>query len=129
MHRQHSKRTVKSLHLGALHFLINSCLVAISTGCVISGFVLNNDDLLMFAAASGITTIVSIVVFFIAHIGWQCPLCMGKIWAGSRCRRHRNAKKALGISYRLHIAKAVLFSKSYRCPYCGEPFSTRRTRR
>ncbi len=129
MHRQHSNRTLKSLRYGAVHFLLNLCLVFISAALLIAGFAIHQDILLWSGAGIGVLTIISVITFFILSLSWHCPLCMGKIWVRSGCRRHRNAKSAWGISYRLHIALAVLFSKSYRCPYCGEPFSTSKTRR
>ena len=106
--------------------MLNACLALTSIGFLVAGIILDQKNLLCFGSVSAALAIVSAFVFFILSLSWHCPLCLGKLWVRTGCRRHRKAKRALGISYRLRIALAVLFSKSYRCPYCGEPFSCRK---
>ena len=49
----------------------------------------------------------------------RCPLCIGHPLVRKGCMMHRNTRRLLG-SYRLHVAMAVVFQGSFRCPYCGE---------
>lgn len=129
MHRQQSTRTLKSLKLGAVHYLFNVCLTLVTTVMFVAWFILNDQMLLRWSGAAFVFLLLSGLVFFLKNMSWQCPLCMGKLWVRSGCRRHRNAKPLLGISYRTGVAISILFSKSYRCLYCGEAFSTRKARR
>jgi hypothetical protein len=44
---------------------------------------------------------------------------MTPVLAKKRCAKHRRARTFLG-SHRLRVAMAVIFTKSFRCPYCHE---------
>lgn len=129
MHRQKSKRTLKSLRLGAVHFLFNIVLALSAIGITTAGLIIGSKPLMWTGTAAIILFLFSGIVFFLSSQSWHCPLCMGKLWAKSGCRKHRNARRAFGTSYRLRIALRVIACESYRCPYCGEPFSTRKTRK
>ncbi len=50
----------------------------------------------------------------------NCPLCLTPVLANKDCVKHRNAKTLLG-SHRLRVAVSLLFTRRFRCPYCGEP--------
>lgn len=49
-----------------------------------------------------------------------CPLCRTPVLAKKHCNKHRSARRLFG-SYRLRVGVAALFTRSFRCPYCGEP--------
>lgn len=126
MHRQHSSHTLRSLHLGAIHFVLNALLIVAAISLLTAGIIIGDNNWLWIGTSVLAVWIISAFVFFLCSLSWHCPLCMGKVWVRTGCRRHRNLRPALGISYRLGIALCVLFKSRYRCPYCGEPFSTRK---
>lgn len=129
MHRQQSIESLRSLKLGACHFMFNILMAIVGLACVIAGLIVQENEWLWTGAAITAIWLLSIALFFIMSYSWTCPLCMGRLWVRTGCRRHRKAHQALGVSYRLGIATAVVFRRAYRCPYCGEPFSTTKTRK
>lgn len=80
-------------------------------------------------AAMIVVWILSLLVFFIKRTSVRCPLCMVPLWANQKCQRNSKVKPVLGVSYRLGVANSVIFRGHYRCPYCGEPFSARESRK
>ncbi|BDS06250.1 hypothetical protein NT6N_12900 [Oceaniferula spumae] len=124
MHRQSSTHSLRALKSASYHFLFN-ILLAISGIVIIGcGLVIQEKLWVTIGASCLLFTGLSIAVFFLRCYSWRCPLCIGRVWVKSGCRRHRKAVKAMGISYRLGVATAVIRHKPYRCPYCGEPFSS-----
>lgn len=120
---------LRSLRYAACHFLFNILLFCAGIGLLAAGLITSVVDWQWIGASILLAWALSCAVFFLYSLTWHCPLCMGKLWVNTGCRRHRNASSTLGISYRLHIALSVLFKKQYRCTYCGEPFSTRKAHR
>ena len=68
-------------------------------------------------------------IFFIKRSSIRCPLCMGPLWGNQKCQKSSKVKPALGVSYRLGMAKSIVFRGRYRCIYCGEPFDARESRK
>lgn len=129
MHRQQSTHTLHTLRFAAFHFLFNVLLFLTTLTCFTTGLIIDEKNYLWISVALLAFWILSVGLFFVLNLGWCCPLCLGRIWMKTGARRHRKVKPALGISYRLGIATSVMFKPSYRCPYCGEPFSSRKAHR
>ncbi len=129
MHPQQSTKSLRSLRISALHFLLNVVLAFVACGYVVAGLILDTKEWVWTGSIVFAAWVVSALLFFMMSYSWKCPLCMGRLWVKTGCRRHRNAVRSLGISYRLGVALSALVGKQYRCPYCGEPFSTTKTRR
>lgn len=129
MHRQQSTHTLRSLRHAAVHFIVNVLTALAAAGLLAAGAMTGDKGLLWSGVAAAAFFAVSTVVFFLATQSWRCPLCLGKLWVRTGCSRHRKVKPALGASYRLGIALSVVFRTYYRCPYCGEPFSSRKAHR
>lgn len=129
MHRHHSVHTLKSLHRAAYHFLANIVLALAGVGMLGYGVYLHDHFWAVLGACTLGLWLLSTGLFFIQRSSLRCPLCLVPVWAGKKCQKHRKAKPALGISYRLGVAVAVIFRGHYRCPYCGEPFSSREVRK
>ena len=129
MHRQQSTHSLRSLKLGACQFVFNILLVITGGVFTAVGLIGHVDKWLWTGAIIMALWVVSVFLFFVLSYSWKCPLCLGKIWVNTGCRRHQKAKQALGVSYRLAVASSVLRRKPYRCPYCGESFSTTKTRK
>lgn len=85
------------------------------------------EQVVYFGVAGAVVWSLSTLVFFVRFSSLKCSLCMNPVWAGRKCQKHSKAKPALGLSYRLGVALSVIFKGYYRCPYCGEPFSARKT--
>ena len=129
MHRQSSTRALKLLRFGALHFLFNFLLLPTAVVLMMIWLVLGNREWLLIGSITVAVLILSVIMFFLIHRMWQCPLCMGRIWIRQGCRRHQKAVTAFGMSCRLGVALSVVKKQSYRCPYCGDPFSSHKTAR
>lgn len=121
MHQHRCKRTLLDLKIGALHFLVNLCLILVAAGLVIYG-VLNYDETILYAGiGTGVLWLISSLIFAAKASTVRCPLCMVATFSHKRCQKHRSAKPLLG-SRRLRLSLSILFRGHYRCMYCGEPF-------
>lgn len=72
------------------------------------------------ALGSAVSTVVLFIVYRVYSSSAHCPLCRGPVLAGSGAQRNRNAKRTLG-SHRLRVARSILLSNTFHCPYCNEP--------
>ncbi len=72
------------------------------------------------ALGCSVLTFVLFVVYKIFSSSAHCPLCRGPVLAGSGAQRNRNAKRTLG-SHRLRVARNIIFTNTFHCPYCNEP--------
>ena len=66
--------------------------------------------------------LLSLVLFILYRISsWSafCPLCRGPVLGGSGAQRNRRSKRSLG-SHRLRVARDILLTNSFVCPYCNE---------
>ncbi len=128
MHHQRSAHSLRRIRIGAYHFLFNVVLGITSLGAVAYSAYYHNETWL-YASLGGVAVwLISLVAFYIKGATIRCSLCMTPIWSSRKCQKHKNVKPALGISYRLGVATAVIFTGKYRCPYCGEPFSAKKVR-
>jgi len=127
MHRQFSQSTIWSLRLGSLHFISNIFAVSIGMALLIAGMATRSDIYTLSGFITLAVGVLSILLFKICSSAVTCPVCVGRIWANTGCRKHKKSKKALKLSYRLHIALKILTLQPYRCPYCAERFSSTRS--
>ena len=56
----------------------------------------------------------------------SCPLCHGKLLYGSKCHKHRDARRRGPLTYTASLFVDVLLSGRFTCMYCGTPFRMRR---
>lgn len=56
----------------------------------------------------------------------SCPLCHGKILHGSKCHKHRDARRRGVLSYTSSLIVDVLFSGRFTCMFCGTPYRLKR---
>lgn len=125
MHRQFSNSTIWMLRLGSLHFVANIFFTLFGIVCLTAAAVTNNQSYSLAGFLSISVAVISILLFKLCSSKNTCPVCVSRIWANSGVRKHKQAKKCLGMSYRLRIAMKVLTLRPYRCPYCGERFSSK----
>lgn len=128
MHQQRSKATLFGLRLRAYLFILSILSTVMSIGLLAAGTLVSNDTIFQYGAYTFISAVIISLIFMIISFSWKCPLCVGAVWKMTPYHKNKNAKKALGISYRLGVAFAVIFRRPYRCPYCGEKFSSSKTR-
>lgn len=129
MHHQRSPRVVRNLNLGAYHFMFNILLAIGSVGYFIYSAVMYDQRGMMMSGGGAAVWLFSAMIFFLKRASMKCSLCMSPVWGARKCQKHSKVKPALGISYRLGIATSIIFKGYYRCPYCGEPFSARKSRK
>lgn len=128
MHHQRSSHSLRLLRRGAYHFLFNVVL-GISAVCAIGYSVYHNNEIWLYMSLGLLAFwLISLFTFFIKASNLRCSLCMSPLWLSRKCQRPKNVKPALGISYRLGLALAVVFKGNYSCHYCGESFSAKKAR-
>ena len=120
MHRFRSSSAPFQLWLGSLALV--TCILASVVASGLFIWTLIKMDALLLRISLGVIgfAVLSGIVHLFMALRVRCPLCHGKPLVSQKCSRHRNARTSLG-SYRLAVAKGVLQSGRYRCPYCGEP--------
>ena len=123
-HPQRSPKALFLLRFGAFHFVVNLVLALLSAGFLLFSFIVQSDIFFVLGITLVFLWIISFLVFLLLNHSWSCPICLGRLWLRTGCRRHHKATHYLGVSYRLGIAASAIMSKQYRCPYCGESFST-----
>lgn len=128
MHHQRSSYALKLLKMGAVHFMLNLLLGCAALSTIGYYFYQNDQTGVYMGLGMIVVWLLSMLAFAIRGAALKCSLCMSPIWSGRKCQKHSKVKPALGVSYRLGVAMGVLFKGSYRCPYCGEPFSARKAR-
>jgi len=128
MHHQRSAYSLRQLRRGAYHFLLNVVL-GITGICAVGYSVYHNNEAWLYMSLGLLAFwLFSLLTFFIKGSNLRCSLCMSPLWLSRKCQRPKNVKPAFGISYRLGLALGVVFKGRYRCPYCGEPFSSKKAR-
>lgn len=55
-----------------------------------------------------------------------CPLCLGTVLKTQRCRKHRNARRALFLTHKATVFFDILTRLGFTCMYCGTRFRLRR---
>jgi len=120
VHRFRSTASAFQLWLGSL--LLVACLLGFLASLALFAWTLvaREHRLLWISLWMLGLTILSGIIHLVMALRVRCPLCLGKLLASPQCVRHRRAQTSLG-SYRLGVAKGVLTSGRFRCPYCGEP--------
>ena len=99
-------------------------LVPTSVGLLIYAVVIYDRRLIDLGMAMILLTVIVVVAQWLVAGRTQCPLCMTPVLATKNCNKHRHARAVFG-SHRLRVALAVLFTNSFRCPYCHEPTELR----
>ena len=119
MHQLSSARSVRALKLGSLFLFLLFLSLCGSLSLIV--YALYADSPLQ--ASLGLYGMALSLVFFILYriCSWSafCPLCRGPVLGGSGAQRNRRAKRSLG-SHRFRVARNILLTNSFVCPYCNE---------
>lgn len=120
MHRLPDIRTLRRFRVSAVLLLAKWLVVPCAIGILAYGLVWHQTWRIWLGLGLVGLTVVLGIWQRLAAASCRCPLCLGRPLSGSGASRNRKAQRLLG-SYRLRVASSIIFRKSFRCPYCGEP--------
>ena len=108
------------MKLSAWLFLLLGLNGLVTISVTLTALILVNRQLLILTLALLTFSLVLLIAFRLSASGARCPLCTVQILLSRRCQRNRNAQRTLG-SYRARVARDIVLTRTFRCPYCGEP--------
>jgi len=116
-------------HPRSLAIACGACLLFLAFACFI-GFAWFTGELILSGDRShGILALSLLAGFGLARLlaflnnrHLSCTLCHGTLLHEKRCRKHADATRIPGLSYRAATALRVLCTGSFRCMYCGTPY-------
>lgn len=120
MHRLPSQSAVVRFRLTAYLLVAATLLILGSVAFFAYSLFLNHQDHLILAASLIGVGVVILIIHWISAARARCPLCLTPSLAKKSCSKNRGAQRFLG-SYRLKVATSIIFTNSFRCPYCNEP--------
>jgi hypothetical protein len=120
MHRLPSQSAVVRFRVSAYLLVFASLLFLGSLGLLGYSFFFGHRDHLILGSILIGTAIVILIVQWISAARARCPLCLTPSLSKKSCSKNRGAQRFLG-SYRLKVATSIIFTNSFRCPYCNEP--------
>jgi hypothetical protein len=120
MHRFRSKSAINRLRLAAFLLLAKYVLAVAAALLLLYSIGIGDHELIYISLGIVLLVVLMLILQWMLSARTQCPLCMTAVLARRGCVKHRNARRLLG-SHRLRVSMAVLFTNSFRCPYCNEP--------
>ncbi|MEM8953207.1 MAG: hypothetical protein AAGD22_03560 [Verrucomicrobiota bacterium] len=88
------------------------------------GLLFSNSFFVRFGLVGiGFLVVVSVAYFFMAA-SLRCIVCTNPVFLSKRCTKNRAARRFLGVSYPMEVARQAIWSGYYRCMYCGERVRT-----
>lgn len=120
MHKIRHLHTLVAMRV-ASGLLLLSCLLCVSaiTVAIYSLYEINRPLLLVSLGLLGGFLVTALGYRYYASSS-RCSLCMGPVLLSRQCSRSKKAQRSFG-SYRLRVARDIIFKNSFCCPYCGEP--------
>lgn len=118
MPRFASRKSLIVIRSAATFFLIQRLLGLLSIGLVICGAAVLRMDLIHSGLMAAGLWVCLRIAQFLMFTPCRCPLCLGALFARSRCLPHPKAVRLLG-SYRLATSLGVLFKGRFKCAFCG----------
>lgn len=70
--------------------------------------------------------VVMLAIRWIHSRAVSCPLCHGRILHGSKCHKHRDARRRKLLGYTGSLFLDVILMGRFTCMYCGTPFRLKR---
>lgn len=118
MPRFANRKSLIAIRSAAAFFLFQRLLGVLSIALVVWGAAVFRMDLIHSGLMAAGGWVFLRVGQFLMFTPCRCPLCLGALFARSRCLPHRKAGRLLG-SYRLATSLGVLFKGRFKCVYCG----------
>lgn len=122
MPRFNNRGSLIALRAAALFFLLQRLLGLLFIALVAFGAGLFRMDVIHGGLMAGGLWIGLRIAQFLLFTPCRCPLCLGAVFARSRCSPHRTAARLLG-SHRLASSLGILFKGRFKCTYCGTRLS------
>jgi hypothetical protein len=120
MHRFSSHHAIRRMRVTALLLVVKCALIPCAAVVLAWAVIDSNMELAFLGLVMAGLGILVLVLQWVIAARANCPLCITPVMASKGCSLNRKAKSFLG-NYQLRVALAVLFTGSFRCPYCGEP--------
>lgn len=120
MHRLPSRKAIHRMRIAALLVCMKCIMAPLAVMIFLFGFLKHDDSWVIAGLALVFATLLVVVAQWIFAARTNCPLCITPVLMPKGCAKHRSARRFLG-SHRLRVALSILFTGSFRCPYCGEP--------
>jgi hypothetical protein len=122
MPRFNNRRSLFALRGAAAFFLLQRLLGLLFILLVACGAVVFRMDVIHAGLMVGGLWIGLRIAQFLMFTPCRCPLCLGAVFARSRCLPHRKASRLFG-SHRLSSSLGILFKGRFKCTYCGTRLS------
>lgn len=120
MHQPRSARSARSMKLGA-YALVLTAIAMVATPALLGYAIYSGERSYGLWSLAALALLLTSLVFYRLFAGRaHCPLCRGPILSGSGAQRNRRARRTLG-SHRLRVARNIIFTNTFVCPYCNEP--------
>ncbi len=120
MHRLRNRSAVYRFRFAALLLCVKCLITPVAAGVLVYSFVISDDRITLVGLILALGATLVVLIQWLVAVRTNCPLCMTAVLAEKRCSKHRHSRTFLG-SHRLRVALAILFTNSFRCPYCHEP--------
>lgn len=122
MPRFNNRRSLIAIRSAAAFFLLQRVVAISFIALVVYGACVFRMDVIHIGLmTAGLWTGLRIAQFLM-FTPCRCPLCLGAVFARSRCLPHRKAARLLG-SYRLATSVGILLKGRFKCVYCGTRMS------
>lgn len=120
MHRLRSKSAIFRLRAAALLICAKCVLWPLTVGLLAYALLISDRKLIIIAVGMMALSVAVVVLQWLVAQRTNCPLCITPVLAKKDCSKSRHSKSLFG-SHRLRTALSILFTNSFRCPYCHEP--------
>ncbi len=94
-------------------------MIPVVVGTVVYSIMTDDPSLTKIGIVLIALTVLIAILQFLVGQRTRCPLCMAPVLASKGCSKHRHARTLFG-SHRLRVAAAIVFTNSFKCPYCNE---------
>jgi hypothetical protein len=120
MHRLRSRSAIHRFRSAALLVVAKCVFWPIAAILLVYAVLVHDNELIIAAMGAVFLTVVVTVLQWVIALRTNCPLCMTPVLANKSCTKHRHARSFLG-SHRLRVALSIMFTNTFRCPFCHEP--------
>ena len=107
------------MKLGSLSLLLLLFILSVSIALMAYALSTQEDLYALLGLCGMFTSLVLLILYRVSASSAHCPLCRGSVLRGSGAQRNRRARRSLG-SHRLRVARDIVFTNSFVCPYCNE---------
>lgn len=122
MPRFNNSKSLIALRTAALFFLFQRLLGILFVALVAYGGMVFRIDVIHAGLLAGGLWIGLRLAQFLMFRPCRCPLCLGAVFARSRCLPHVKAKRLFG-SFRLASSLGILLKGRFKCVFCGTRLS------